>query len=292
MAALLRFIARHPVLAFMVIGLGAGFLTAAIRPIADAEILPFDLPLHGVVGGVLGVGLGAFVVTAALAGRDGVIDLARRSVRWRVPVRWYLVALFTVPVGAMLISLAIYGPRALASPAGGWPRALAEVVAVFVLQLVLFQLAEEIGFTGFLQHHWQDRYHPMKLSLYVALLWAVWHVPDHFAEEGWGVEALISAPIIFAIEFVSLFFARALFVWFYNVTAFSVLLVAIFHASFDGAINQLSYDIVPASNTARFLIFSAVIIFFAATVIISTKGRLGRAKEAVETQAGVSDLDT
>jgi membrane protease YdiL (CAAX protease family) len=38
-------------------------------------------------------------------------------------------------------------------------RALLEVAAVFVLQLVLFQLAEEIGFTGFLQHHWQDRYH-------------------------------------------------------------------------------------------------------------------------------------
>jgi hypothetical protein len=42
---------------------------------------------------------------------------------------------------------------------------------------VLFQLAEEIGFTGFLQHHWQDRYHPLKLTLYVTLLWAVWHVP-------------------------------------------------------------------------------------------------------------------
>ena len=42
MAALLRIIARHPVLAFMVIGLGAGFLPAAIRPIADAEVLPFD----------------------------------------------------------------------------------------------------------------------------------------------------------------------------------------------------------------------------------------------------------
>ena len=108
---------------------------------------------------------------------------------------------------------------------------------MFLLQLVLFQLAEEIGFTGFLQHHWQDRYHPMKLTLYVALLWAVWHMPDHFAEEGWGVEALISAPVIFAIGFVSLFFARALFVWFYNRTGSSVLLVAIFHASFD-ACNQ------------------------------------------------------
>jgi hypothetical protein len=30
------------------------------------------------------------------------------------------------------------------------------------------------------------------------------------------------------------------------------LLLAIFHASFDGAINKLSYDIVPASDTAGF----------------------------------------
>ena len=260
----------------MVISLGAYFVTAAIPPIVHSEILPFGLPVHGLVGGVLGVGFAAFLVTAALAGRAGVADLARRSVRWRVPVRWYLIALLTVPVGATLISLAIYGPGALAAPSGGWPRALAEVAAVFLLQLVLFQLAEEIGFTGFLQHHWQDRYHPMKLTLYVALLWAVWHVPDHFAEEGWGVEALISVPVVFAIEVVSLFFARALFVWLYNRTGYSVLLVAIFHASFDAAINQLSRDVIPASNTARFLIFSAVIVLSATAVIIATKGQLGR----------------
>jgi hypothetical protein len=95
-----------------------------------------------------------------------------------------------------------------------------------------------------------------------------------------GVGAPISAPIIFAIEFVALFFARALFVWFYNMTAFSVLLVAIFHASFDASINQLSRDIVPASNTARFLIFSAVIVLAATIMIIATKGQLGRAKAA------------
>jgi len=35
-------------------------------------------------------------------------------------------------------------------------------------------------------------------------------------------------------------------------TLISLLLVAIFHASFDGAINKLSYDIVPASDTAGF----------------------------------------
>lgn len=285
-----RGVARRPVLAFMLISLGIGFVTAAIPPIVDAEVLPFGLPLHGVFMS-LGAGVAAFLVTAALSGRAGVADLTRRSLRWRVPVRWYLIALLCVPVGATLISLVIYGTQALATPSSCWPRALAEVVAVFVVQLVLFQLAEEIGFTGFLQHHWQDRYHPMKLTLYVALLWAVWHIPDHFAEEGWGVEALISAPVVFAIGFVSLFFARALFVWFYNVTRSSVLLVAIFHASFDAAISQLSYDVVPGSNTARFLIFSGVIVVFATAVIIATKGQLGRAKEAVETQAGVFDLD-
>jgi uncharacterized protein len=269
-----RGVARHPVLAFMLISVVIGFVTAAIPPIVNSEILPFGLPLHGVFMS-LGAGLAAFLVTAALSGRAGVADLTRRSTRWRVPVRWYLIALLSVPVGATLISLVTYGAQALAGPSGGWPRALAEVAAVFVLQLVLFQLAEEIGFTGFLQHHWQDRYHPMKLTLYVALLWAVWHIPDHFAEEGWGVEALLSAPVIFAIEVVSLFFARAIFVWFYNRTGSSVLLVAIFHASFDAAISQLSDDVVPASNTTRFLIFSAIIILFAATVIITTKGRLG-----------------
>ena len=259
-SSVLRVVARHPVAAFMVIGLVPAFAVGVIPAIVDAQFLPFDLPLHGVVGGVLGVGFGAFFVTYALAGRAGVVDLARRSVRWRVRLRWYLIALLTVPVGATLISLAIYGAAAVAAPPGGWPRALAEVAAVFLLQLVLFQLVEEIGFTGFLQHHWQDRYHPMKLTAYVALLWALWHVPDHFAEEGWGVEQLIAAPVVFALEFVSLFFARALFVWLYNRTGYSVLLVAIFHASFDASINQLSDDVIPGSSTARFLIFSGLIV--------------------------------
>ena len=71
--------------------------------------------------------------------------------------------LLTVPVGATLVSLAIYGPSALAAPSGGWLPALAEVAAVLLLQLLLFQLPEEIGFTGFLQHHWQDRYSPCLL---------------------------------------------------------------------------------------------------------------------------------
>jgi hypothetical protein len=81
---------------------------------------------------------------------------------------------------------------------------------------------------------------------------------------------------------VSLFFARVLLVFLYNRTGYSVLLVAIFHASFDAAISQLSDDVVPASNTARFLIFTGVIVAAATAVMIATKGQLGRrAAEAI-----------
>ena len=43
---------------------------------------------------------------------------------------------------------------------------------------------------------------------------------------------------------------------------------------------------MPASNTVRFLIFSVVIMLAATTLIIATKGKLGRAKEAVDIHAG------
>jgi membrane protease YdiL (CAAX protease family) len=268
-----RAIVRHPVAAFLLIAIGALLVTAAIPPLTSTDIPPFDSPLFGVVGGILGVGLGAFVVTAVTEGRAGVADLVRRTLRWRVPVRWYLFALFFVPVAGTLLALAIYGPEALESPPGGWPQALAEVAGLFVVQLVFFQLAEEIGFTGFLQDRWQNELSPLRLTTYVAFFWALWHVPDYLGEEGWGLEQLVSAPVFLVIEFVSLFFARALFVWLYTRTGRSVLLVTVMHASFDASISELSYDIVPGSNAARYLIFSAIIVVAATAVIALTRGR-------------------
>jgi hypothetical protein len=39
-SSLLRGVARHPVVAFVVIGLAVGFLVGLIPPIVDSEILP------------------------------------------------------------------------------------------------------------------------------------------------------------------------------------------------------------------------------------------------------------
>lgn len=275
-------IARRPVAAFLIIAIGPLLTTAAIPPLTATDLPPSDSPLFGVVGGILGVGLGAFVVTGVTAGRAGVEDLVHRTLRWRVPVRWYLFALFYVPIGGTLLGVAFYGSEALESPSGGWPEALAEVAALFVIQLVLFQLAEEIGFTGFLQDRWQERFSALRLTTYVAFFWALWHVPDHFGEEGWGLEQLVAAPVVFVIEFVSLFFARALFVWLYTRTGRSVLLVAVMHASFDASISELSYDVVPGSNLVRFFVFSALIVLAGTAVIVLTRGRFSSSRDDVE----------
>jgi len=266
-------VARHPVATFLLIGIGVNFAVTLIPPLVDTKILPFDLPFYGVLGGIFGVGLAAFVVTAASEGRAGVEDLVRRSLRWCVPVRWYLIALFGVPVAATLLAIAFYGTEAVGSPLGGWPRALGAVIVLFVLQLVLFQMPEEIGWTGFLQDRWQDRYSPLRLCAMVALPWAVWHLPDFFVDEGLGTQPLLTAPVFLAFEFISLFFARVLIVWLYAWTGRSVLLVAIFHASFDASISKLSFDIVPGSNVARFLVLIGVIVTAAAAVMVATRGQ-------------------
>jgi uncharacterized protein len=277
-----RAVAGHPVAAFLLIGYAGAVVTAAIPPLARAEVLPFEAPLFASLGSILGVGLAAFVVTAATAGRSGVVDLLRRSFRWRVPVRWYVFALFSVPVTATLVALAIYGTDALESPPVGWPRALAQVLGLFVIQLVLFQFAEEVGWTGFLQHRWQDRYSPLKLAATVAVLWAVWHVPDYFVEEGFGLEQAVGSVLYLVFEIVVLFFARVVIVWLYAGAGRSVLMVVVWHASFDASISELSLDIIPGSDAARIAILSGVVVLFASAVFAATRGRFAQLPRSLQ----------
>jgi uncharacterized protein len=285
-----RVLARHPLAAFLIIGNGVYVAAALVTPLREAEIW-FGLPLYAVVGGFLGVGAAAFLVTAAADGRAGVDDLLARMLRWRVPVWWYLLALFFVPVAVMLLAVAIYGTGAFESPADGWPHALGVVLGVFVLQLLLFQLAEEVGWTGFFQERLSPRYTPLKLCAVVAFWWALWHLTDFFVDEGMGLEQVVSALVFFVVEFVLLFFARVLIVWLYTGTGRSILLVVVFHASFDATISELSDDLIPGSNAVRFLIVNTVVVLAALTVVAVTRGRFahepeGHGRAAISPTAG------
>ena len=82
---------------------------------------------------------------AALHGRAGVRDLARRSLRWRVGARWYLIALLGLPIAVLLTASVIYGLAPLNALLNTWPLLFTVMVPDLLLRIVFFNLAEEIG---------------------------------------------------------------------------------------------------------------------------------------------------
>ena len=92
-SALRRLVARHPVMAFLVMAYTITSLLALtpIRTRLGPFILGFEL--WDSLSSIFGVALPAFLVMAAMHGWAGMSDLARRSFRWRVPLQWYFLAL-------------------------------------------------------------------------------------------------------------------------------------------------------------------------------------------------------
>src|SRR4051812_10382627 len=97
-SALRRLVARHPVAAFLVMVYTVNTAVALVPVLTRRDILPFDLAPYDSLGHIFGVALPAFIVVAAMSGKTGVRDLARRSLRWRVGVHWYLIALLGLPI--------------------------------------------------------------------------------------------------------------------------------------------------------------------------------------------------
>jgi uncharacterized protein len=84
---------RHPVAAFLVLVYATTTALVFVpRVLTEPGLLPGGATPHGVLENVLGSAVPAFIVTALLSGRAGVWDLARRSLRWRVPLRRYLIS--------------------------------------------------------------------------------------------------------------------------------------------------------------------------------------------------------
>jgi CAAX protease family protein len=93
-----RLVSRRPVAAFLIMAFVFSWtiMLPLLLPESGFGVLPFALPwqLFGSLMSVFGLALPAFLVTAATSGKAGVRDLLRRILRWRVGVRWYLIALF------------------------------------------------------------------------------------------------------------------------------------------------------------------------------------------------------
>ena len=260
-------VARHPVATFLITCYAITW--AVVRPPLRVQGgLPFGLALWDSLGNLLGVAVAAFLVVAASNGRAGVHDLASRCLRGRVGVRWYLVALLAMPVAVPLAATAFYGTGPLHNLVDRWPLLLTLLLPRLLVGIVLFNVTEEIGWMGFLQDRWQDRYGPLRASLLVTIPFALYHLPVWFVDIGLA-GALVSLPVFAVIHFG----ARVVMGWLYNNTGRSVLLVGLFHSMFNATVLWAN-RIVPGPRGTAASLGAGIVVVATVTLIIVTRGRL------------------
>jgi uncharacterized protein len=284
-SALRRLVARHPVASFLVMVFAVNCAVALSPLLTRRDILPFELAPYDSLGHIFGVALPAFIVVAAMHGRAGVRDLAQRCLRWRVGVQWYLIALLGVPVASVLCASVLFGLAPLEALVEKWELLLTVVLPQLLLLIVFFNLAEEVGWTGFLQARLQERHGPLKASLIVTLPFALYHLPAWMVEFELGLAQLHLALALTGVLGISQLFGRVIIMWLYNNTGYSVLLVGMFHSSFN--VTTSTFDSFIPRETS-FLIAAGVVAVAAVLLVVFTRGRLSYRPERTPQSAGVT----
>ena len=201
---------RHPLVAFFVL---AYLLTWWVYP-----LLQFS-PLVGLFG-LFGPAAAALIVAAATEGRVGVRELLLRTVRWRVGIRWYVIAL-VLPTVLALAGLGVYVLT-------GRPNSL-PLGRLSILDLIVFVLVvgEELGWRGYAFPKLIQKFSPRTASLILGVLWGVWHLPTFVIASMPQYGRPFGAFLVMTVSY------SVLLGWAFLHTRGSVLIATLFH----GAIN-------------------------------------------------------
>ena len=272
-SALRRLVARHPVAAFLVMVFALTYGTALVPFLTQRAILPLGLTLWAPLI-TLFCGAPAFIVVAATHGRAGVRDLARRSLRWRVGPQWYLVALLGLPVATLLCASVLFGLAPLQSLIDKWQLLFTLVVPMVLFRVVVLNLTEEIGWMGFLQNRLQEHHGPLKGSVLVTIPFALWHLPSWMLELELTFAQLHFALAVTVLFGISHLTARVFMMWLYNNANKSVLVVTLFHATFNTTVapNGFGGEFIPRGSALW--IATGIIAVAAVLIVIFTRGRL------------------
>jgi uncharacterized protein len=276
---LVRLAARHPVASFLamlyaiawtvflpVVLQARGLLTL---PIDLSEGLAFNAVLA--IASILGIALPALLVTAATSGKAGVRDLLSRCLRWRVGVRWYLIALLGFLAAMLLVASVFQGLAPLGSLVEKWPHLFTLFLPEVLLPFLFIQVFEEAGWTGFMQHTLQERRGPLLASILVAPAFVLQHLPIILMDASVGLGSVI---VVGALVVVAVFF-RVVIMWLYNGSGRSVLVVALFHSAYNSAWGTGDKKFANELLSGSALPYAVVAVAVVAVVLaVMTRGRL------------------
>jgi membrane protease YdiL (CAAX protease family) len=272
----------HPVGAFLVWFFTVGWAIAFI-PVVAKRALGVDLPFQAFViaSTWLGLLLPAVVITRLVDGPAGVHELRRRVLKVRASVGWYALALLAVPLTSVVLAVILLGTPS-ATPSTWISAVVSGLLLQTAIGFITTNLWEETAWMGFVQARLQARRGVMLAAVFVAVLFALQHLPL-VVENGTG---LVVLPVlaVMAIPF------RALVAWPYNRTG-SLFLVGLLHAAGDAAGSGFGDALLPHlyENDGVGLLPMVAEVLLGLAVIAATRARLGvQARPARPVEAGTA----
>jgi uncharacterized protein len=273
LSPLRSWIVRHPIATFLVLVYATTTALVFVpRGLTEPGLLPGGATPHGVLVNVLGSAVPAFIVAALVSGKAGVRDLARRSFRWRVPLRWYLISLFA-PLLLLLIAITIlYGLAPLRALAQNWLLLFTGFLQALAIMILLNNVAEEIGWTGFVFARVQDRHGPLRAALLTTVFFWLFHVSSFYVD----TRSWVTTALVLGIFLLPQLGSRLIAGWLYNGAGSSVLIVGLFHSMHNAIVN--STGLVAVVGLPQFevlVIIDGIIVLAGAIIAVATRGRLG-----------------
>jgi len=257
--AMRTWIAKHPAVSFYVLTLTLSWGYWLTLLAQGRRVEPGSAVTH--FPGLLGPMLAAMAITAAIGGRGALRELFGRM--FRLGPHWpsKLLLAFSpllLGIGAFaairLLGKPLPSADAFAHFPGlpeHWP--LAAVVAVVV---VVNGFGEEAGWRGFLTEDLLRTQGRFRTSLWVALLWSLWHLPLFWLNA--SMAALVG-PVLFGWLFALVCGAFVL-AQVYIATGHSILCVALWHAGYNMMVaTEIGTGLPAAIVGAAVMVWGAIV---------------------------------
>jgi CubicO group peptidase (beta-lactamase class C family)/membrane protease YdiL (CAAX protease family) len=278
-----EWIAQHQVVAFFAFA----YVFSWLLWLAPALGLRGPLGLVLLYIGVFGPAVAAATITRLTGG--SLRAWLRELVHFRAAPRWYAAVIgFPIALVATLTAAFLVTGGAIET------SLLGERVAAYLPLLVIWTLAgvgEEPGWRGFALPRLHESLSPVRATLLLGVLWALWHLPLLAAadEPSHGLDAvpLVGVTLLFIAAIVGYSF---FYTYLWNRTR-NVWLAILLHGSITAAngafILMPSDDQVGGTYAHLQVLITAVVALFALALVRATHGRLGlAATETTHTTPG------
>ncbi|MEM4164350.1 MAG: type II CAAX endopeptidase family protein [Nitrososphaerales archaeon] len=193
---------------------------------------------------------------------QGVKELLKRGVHYKVGKIWYIPTFFLFPAitgGALFLAIlsgdTIPELSVLSNP-------LLIIGAFIYIFFLGGPLEEEFGWRGYALDRLQARFNVLLSSIMLGFMWGIWHLPLFFIPNMYPYYLIPLWGFMLSIILGSI-----LFTWLYNNTGGSILVAMLFHTT-----SNLSHFIFPTLETEFGGLYSIILTLIAVVVVLAIYG--------------------